>query len=170
LRRAANRRTDSARVDRDQTLPGARATASRRLPGATMNASMERLMPAATAGSTPLTARTVPDSSSSPRARIRQGISGIWDEDASIARAMDRSKDDPPFLRPAGARLMRRRSRGNSNPEFRTAARIRSRASFMAPSGNPTISTLGIPRRRSTSTVTSSPSNPTLSKAYSCMA
>ena len=55
---------------------------------------------------------------------------------------------------------MSTRSGGNSNPEFRMAACMRSRASFTALSASPTRSMAGIPRLISTSTVTREPSYP----------
>ena len=47
-----------------------------------------------------------------------------------------------------------------SNPEFLMAACILSLDSFTAPSASPTMSIAGMPRRKSTSTVTSAPSYP----------
>ena len=50
---------------------------------------------------------------------------------------------------------------GNSQPEFRMAARTRSRASWTAVSGSPTTWNAGSPGEISTSTSTTYPSSPT---------
>ena len=57
----------------------------------------------------------------------------------SIPRAMARSNLGPCFLMSAGARLTTTFPLGNVNPEFLMAARTRSRDSWMAVSGRPTM-------------------------------
>ena len=72
--------------------------------------------------------------------------------------AIARSRIAPSFFKSVGLNETNTRSIGKSNPLFLTAALIRSRSSFTAPSESPTISTAGIPRLVSVSTVTSEPS------------
>ena len=62
-----------------------------------------------------------------------------------IAIAMGKSKRDPSFFMPDGARFIVYRRDGNSYPQFFMAARTLSRASFTAASGRPTISNAGSP-------------------------
>ena len=79
---------------------------------------------------------------------------------ASTPNAIARSNPAPSFFKSAGERLIKTLSAGKSNPEFFIAACILSRDSFTAPSARPTMSTAGIPRLKSTSTVTREPSYP----------
>ncbi|CAG2318610.1 hypothetical protein BCCR75501_02939 [Burkholderia sola] len=69
--------------------------------------------------------------------------------------AIGRSKRPDSFGRSAGARLTVIRRTGNSNPQFCSAARTRSRLSRTSRSGSPTIENDGNPLARWTSTVTS---------------
>jgi len=62
----------------------------------------------------------------------------------------------------AGARLMVTRRSGKLNSELVMAALTRSRLSFTAVSGKPTMETPGRPLARCTSTLTSGASNPLL--------
>ena len=78
--------------------------------GADSGGQMSRSRPArraaSAATSAPGTGRTRPSSASSPSAACWASRSaGIWCEAASTARAMGRSKPDPSFRSPAGARL-----------------------------------------------------------------
>ena len=57
--------------------------------------------------------------------------------------AIGRSNEDPSFLMSAGARFMVILRRGNSKPQLRMAAAIRSRLSLMALSGSPTMENPG---------------------------
>ena len=68
---------------------------------------------------------------------------------------MGRSYTVPAFFRWAGARFTVMRDTGKVKPQFFTAARTRSRASFTAASGRPTMSKAGRPPDRSHSTRTS---------------
>ena len=68
---------------------------------------------------------------------------------------MGRSYTVPSFRRRAGARFTVMRLTGNWTPQFFTAARTRSRASFTAASGRPTTSKAGSPPESMHSTVTS---------------
>ena len=78
----------------------------------------------------------------------------------SSARAIARSNPVPSLGTSAGARLTVTRRAGNSKPALRTAARTRSRASWMARSVSPTMVKLGSPLATSTSTVTGTPASP----------
>ena len=108
------------------------------------------------------TPRTFPESSSSPMTRTEDESESesfplrAWRTASAIAK----SKPAPSLRISAGDKLTSTRSGGKSKPEFCTAALMRSRDSFTAPSARPTISTAGMPRRISTSTVTSAPSYP----------
>ena len=62
-----------------------------------------------------------------------------------MANRMGRSKWVPDFFRLAGARFTVIRLTGKFIPLLLTAARTRSRASFTAASGSPTISKPGMP-------------------------
>ena len=59
--------------------------------------------------------------------------------DVRIATAIGRSNDAPLFLIVAGERLITTRFAGNSRPEFRTADRTRSAASFTSDDRYPTM-------------------------------
>ena len=62
---------------------------------------------------------------------------------ARTASAIGRSKPEPSFFRPAGARLTVIRLRGHSSSTLLTALRTRSFASWHALSGRPTIANAG---------------------------
>ena len=79
---------------------------------------------------------------------------------ANRARAMGRSKAGPSLRKSAGARLTTTRTSGPRKPLFLKAARTRSRDSWVAASGRPTIWSPGSPGARSTSTVTGKASRP----------
>ena len=64
---------------------------------------------------------------------------------ASIPRAMGRSKLGPSFFTSAGARLMVVRPMGNLKPELASAVVTRSRDSFTAASGRPTMTMMVSP-------------------------
>src|SRR5262245_57423903 len=66
--------------------------------------------------------------------------------------AMGRSKLGPSFFTSAGARLMVVRPIGNLKPELDKAVLTRSRDSFTAASGNPTMTTTVSPHPALTST------------------
>src|SRR5580658_3853322 len=74
--------------------------------------------------------------------------------------AMGRSKLGPSLRTSAGARLMVVRPMGNLNPEFVSAVETRSRDSFTATSGNPTMTTTVSPQPEFTSTSTGKASMP----------
>ena len=74
--------------------------------------------------------------------------------------SMGRSYTVPAFRRSAGARFTVMRETGKRKPQFFTAERTRSRASFTAVSGRPTTSKAGRPLERSHSAVTSYPVTP----------
>ena len=96
-----------------------------------------RSVPSATA-STPRSGRSSPPSDSSPKTAKRSSASaGTWPLAASTAAAIARSKPGPALRSDAGARLTVTRRAGNSKPEFRTAARTRSRASRTAAVAEP---------------------------------
>ena len=82
---------------------------------------------------------------------------GCTPESAMTASRMGRSKWVPAFFRLAGARFTVMRLTGNFMPLLFTAARIRSRASFTAASGRPTMSKPGIPLEIKASAVTTLP-------------
>src|SRR5438445_9507636 len=111
---------------------------------------------------TPGTGRTVPSRESSPIVRRPSSApGGIWWVAARSPRAIGRSNAEPSLRVSAGARLTVIRLMGTSYPEFRTAARTRSRASRTPASGSPTAAKVGIPGLMSTSTSTTEASNPT---------
>src|SRR5208282_4898280 len=66
----------------------------------------------------------------------------------------------PSFLTSAGARLIVVRPKGNLNPELVMAVETRSRDSFTAASGNPTMTTTVSPHPELTSTSTGKASMP----------
>jgi hypothetical protein len=74
--------------------------------------------------------------------------------------AMGRSKLGPSFFTSAGARLMVVRPMGNLKPELVRAVLTRSRASFTAASGRPTMMTKVSPQPASTSPSTGYASMP----------
>ena len=77
-----------------------------------------------------------------------------------IPSAIGRSNTDPSLRVSAGAKLTVIRRTGISYPEFRTAARTRSRASRTPASGSPTTAKVGMPGLTSTSTSTIEASSP----------
>src|ERR1019366_5050120 len=79
---------------------------------------------------------------------------------ARIARATARSKAVPDFGRSAGARFTTTFFGGTGNPTCRSAERTRSRHSFTAASGRPTIVRPGRPAPIAASTTTVRPSRP----------
>ena len=112
-----------------------------------------------TRGIAPRTGRIVPSSASSPRQMPSVSVRS-WPVARRIARAIARSNPAPSLRRSAGARFTVTRRSGNSKPALRIAARTRSRASWIAVSGRPTIVRCGSPLETSTSTVTSAVSRP----------
>ncbi|OPY06193.1 MAG: hypothetical protein A4E67_01596 [Syntrophaceae bacterium PtaB.Bin038] len=74
---------------------------------------------------------------------------------------MGRSNPVPSFRMSAGARFTVTLFSGNRYPEFFMAALMRSRLSFTAASGRPTVENWGRPDERSTSTSTGNASMPT---------
>ena len=73
---------------------------------------------------------------------------------------MGRSKPEPVLRRWLGARFTTIFSPGILKPAARMAARTRSRASWMAASGMPTMAMPGRPPETTTSTVTGTTSTP----------
>ncbi|MDR8960418.1 hypothetical protein FEP79_02786 [Burkholderia multivorans] len=104
----------------------------------------------------PRIGRSAPVSDSSPaNSRPASASTGICPLAARMPSAIGRSKRPDSFGRSAGARLTVMRRTGNSNPQFCSAARTRSRLSRTSRSGRPTIENDGNPLARWTSTVTS---------------
>ena len=96
-------------------------------------------------GKTPDTGRTLPSSATSPiKAEVDLGRR-TEPQAAQMESKMGRSKWVPAFFWLAGARFTVIRELGKVRPEFLAAARTRSRASFTAASGKPTISKPGKP-------------------------
>src|ERR1700722_4713443 len=83
-----------------------------------------------------------------------------WSLAASIPMAMGRSKLGPSLRTSAGARLIVVRPIGNLKPELVRAVETRSRDSFTAASGSPTITTTVSPQPELTSTSTGNASIP----------
>ena len=104
----------------------------------------------------PAPRRTSPPSDSSPSSAHRPAAR-TWSEPSRIASAIARSSDEPVLRRSAGARLTVIRRGGWTNPLLRSAPRTRSRASWSAASGSPTIEKPGSPGATSTSTRTTRP-------------
>ena len=98
----------------------------------------------------------------------RSASGGICRVAVRIPSAMGRSKTGPAFRVSAGARFTVIRRTGISKPEFRTAARTRSRASRTAVSGSPTIEKVGSPGLTSSSTPTMDASSPTTDALWIC--
>ena len=96
-------------------------------------------------GRTPGTGRSFPSRLSSPRNALSRPGVGTAPEAARIPSKIGRSYSVPDFFTLAGARFTVIRLTGNLKPLFFTAARTRSRASFTAMSGRPTISKAGSP-------------------------
>ncbi len=134
--------------------PSIRAASRARAPARTSLCTPARCVACATA-SVPREARTAPSNASSPNSTTRSRPSGASCPLApSTAHASARSSPGPAFLTSPGARFATMRLAGNSYPELRIAALMRSRASRTAASARPTIAKPGRPRRTSTSTVT----------------
>ena len=92
-------------------------------------------------GITPLTGRISPLRDSSPMNTVSlSSAEKSWPLAASRDTAMGRSYTEPSFLRSAGARFTVMRVEGISKPLFFIAERTRSRDSFTAASGSPTVS------------------------------
>ena len=106
-------------------------------------------------GSMPGMGRSCPDRDSSPTKA--QGPAGRLSCPAAarMPTRMGRSYTVPAFFRSAGARFTVMRETGKGKPQFLMAERTRSRASFTAVSGRPTISKAGSPPDRSHSARTS---------------
>ena len=111
-------------------------------------------------GSTPFMGRSPPVRLNSPTKAASAGRAGISSAAARIPSRMGRSYTVPSLRRPAGARFTVMRLTGYLAPQFFTAARTRSRASFTAVSGRPTMSKAGRPPERKHSTLTSYPLMP----------
>ena len=115
---------------------------------------------AATIGRMPGTPVTSPPSESSPRRAVGAEPALVCSDPSRMPTAMARSSDAPALRRSAGARLTVIRRAGNVKPALRIAPRTRSRASFMAVSGRPTMVNPGNPGATSTSTRMTRPSRP----------
>ena len=125
-----------------------RSSPARRAPSATANA--------------PRTGRTRPSSASSPTAACSASRStGSCRDAASTASAIERSKPDPSFRRPAGARLTVIRFSGHSSCAEPMPLRTRCLASAQARSASPTIAKPGRPPSMCASTSTRRGSMPT---------
>ena len=85
---------------------------------------------------------------------------------ARIPSAIGRSKRPPSLGKSAGARLTVTRRDGYSSCAFWIATRTRSRASFTAVSGRPTIDVPGKPPDRCTSTVTGGAATPSCARLW----
>ena len=109
----------------------------------------------------PATPRTRPSRESSPTSSLPWTCRGsICLVAMSSPAAMGRSNPDPVFFSEPGARLTTTRSLGMEKPLARIAARTRSRDSWMAASGIPTMKKPGIPLPTTTSTSTGTASTP----------
>ena len=112
-------------------------------------------------GRTPLHGRTAPVSASSPTmTKLSSWSVSICSLAASMPSAMGRSKLGPSFFTSAGARLMVVRPIGNLKPELVSAVVTRSRDSFTAASGRPTMTISVSPQPALTSTSTGYASMP----------
>ena len=114
--------------------------------------------PRPSAGS-PARGRSSPPSESSPM-NAQWPVARTCSEPSRIPTAIARSSDAPALRRSAGARLTVIRRGGNARPLLRMAPRTRSRASWNAASGRPTIVNPGRPGATSTSTRMTRPSMP----------
>ena len=111
---------------------------------------------------TPPTGRSRPSRASSPTAACSASRSrGICPEAARIERAIGRSKPEPSFRSPAGARLTVIRRSGHSSSADVIPLRTRSFASEQARSASPTIAKAGTLFWRWASTSTRRASSPT---------
>ena len=114
---------------------------------------------AATMGRIPGTGRTSPPSDSSPM-NAQRPLARTCSEPSRIPSAIARSSPAPALRTSAGARLTVIRRGGKARPLFRIAPRTRSRASWRAVSGRPTMVKPGSPGATSTSTRITRPSMP----------
>jgi len=105
-------------------------------------------------GSIPAQGRSCPERESSPRKAQLSSRSLSCPPAASSPTRIGRSYRVPIFFTWAGARLTVIRLTGKVKPQFLTAERTRSRASFTAASGRPTMVKAGRPPDRSHSTDT----------------
>ena len=97
-------------------------------------------------GSTPLTGRTAPFRASSPTmTKFSSWSLSICSLAATMPMAMGRSKLGPSFFTSAGARLMVVRPKVKLKPELMSAVITRSRDSFTAASGSPTMTMMVSP-------------------------
>lgn len=144
----------SARLAKAFTVAWGTSAASPSFPAATTNRVCPAFTPAITAGSTPLTGRSLPSSPTSAMNTV-SSQPRTSPAAASAAITIARSKLEPRLCRDAGMRftVIFRRLRGS--PAFRAAALIRSRASFSDASGSPRITKAGRvwPMSASTSTM-----------------
>src|SRR5262249_23431175 len=115
----------------------------------------------------PGTGRTAPSSASSPMDITEPSDSaGRSPFAARIESAAGRSSPLPAFGRSAGARFTTTFLPGSGNPTKRSADRMRSRLSFTAASGRPTMVRPGRPAPTAVSTTTARPSRPTRAAEY----
>ena len=143
-----------------RTSAPATSAASAPLPRGTITRRPSRVA-WSTAGNTPCTGRSSPDSASSPTNSWSASASrGTPPFAARMPSAIGRSKRPPSLGRSAGARFTVTRRCGYSNCALRIAERTRSRASFTAASGKPTIDVPGKPPDRWTSQETSGAETP----------
>ena len=101
-----------------------------------------------------MTGRSRPSSEISPTKALPANGRSPPQPAARIPSRMGRSYSGPLFLVSAGARFTTSTPAGKVYPKLPMALCTRSRLSFTAVSGSPTISNRGSPRRQSTSTVT----------------
>ena len=129
-------RRSRARRRAPPPAPRSRGTISRCRPGAARALRRPPARPASRAARRSATARRRPR-------RQRSASAGTWPLAASTPSASAASNPGPTLRRNAGARLAVIRVCGNSKPEFRIAARTRSRDSRTAVSPSPTIVNAG---------------------------
>ena len=152
----ARRRRGARRADQldDLGQPGRRvrldpvreARLDQRASAGTTTRRAPRRASAATIGRMPGTGRTSPPSDSSPM-NAQRPAARTCSEPRRIPTAIARSSDAPALRRSAGARFTVIRRGGNAKPLLRIAPRTRSRASWRAASGRPTIVNPGRPGR-----------------------
>jgi len=112
-------------------------------------------------GKTPLTGRTLPSRANSPTNSALSKLSGGRNPAPErMPMAMGTSKAAPSLRRSAGAKLTVIRRRGNLNPLFSSAPRMRTLPSLIPASGKPTILQPGKPCDTSTSTLMGAASIP----------
>ena len=137
----------SARWRRGTGSMPASATSAADSAGAEEPVDARRRRAASAHASAPGTGRSRPSSASSPSAACSARRSaGSCRDAASTASAMGRSKPEPSFRRPAGARLTVMRRSGHSSSALAMPLRTRSFASWHALSGSPTMANAGTPR------------------------